>query len=250
MADLVPVTEEWKMVFEEVTIQRGEGAELQHQENLDRLGAKSLYAFIYQNFMINRHETIVLLGAMIGAAAGGWLNDVRGRKSAIHIADVIFALRSFVMAAAPDPYVLISGRLLVGLGPWSLIGRAIITFGYLDRVRMNNTFEDPMLTIRSVLNDSKDKNLRFKKAELKESEGRLKVVAERRAARSYMKTADDSYIGSCDEVDYGMRYEYDEQYKECTCGLYILSTEKIVMIKIERVKTQMHVVDTSAHEVT
>ncbi|GJY78051.1 phosphate transporter PHO1 homolog 10 isoform X1 [Tanacetum coccineum] len=102
----------------------------------------------------------------------------------------------------------------------------------LDRVRMNNTLEDPMSTIRSVLNDSKDKDLRFKKAELEEAEGRLKVVfvefyrklhllkhysyvnllafskilkkyekvAERRAARSYMKTVDDSYIGSCDEV--------------------------------------------------
>ncbi|GKB99596.1 inositol transporter 1-like protein isoform X1, partial [Tanacetum coccineum] len=52
---------------------------------------------------------------MIGAATGGWLNNVRGRKSTTLIADVIFALRSFVMAAAPDPYVLISGLLLVGL---------------------------------------------------------------------------------------------------------------------------------------
>ncbi|PWA96975.1 EXS (ERD1/XPR1/SYG1) family protein [Artemisia annua] len=104
----------------------------------------------------------------------------------------------------------------------------------LDRVRMNNTLEDPMSTIRSVLNDSKDKDLRFKKAELEEAEGRLKVVfvefyrklhllkhfsyvnllafskilkkyekvAERKAARSYMKTVDDSYIGSCDEVNH------------------------------------------------
>nr|GEZ15226.1 phosphate transporter PHO1 homolog 10 isoform X1 [Tanacetum cinerariifolium] len=104
----------------------------------------------------------------------------------------------------------------------------------LDRVRMNNTLEDPMSTIRSVLNDSKDKDLRFEKAELEEAEGRLKVVfvefyrklhllkhysyvnllafskilkkyekvAERRAARSYMKTVDDSYIGSCDEVNH------------------------------------------------
>lgn len=64
-------------------------------------------------------ETIVsmaLLGAMIGAAAGGWINDLYGRKSATLIADVIFALGSFVMAAAPDPYVLIFGRFLVGLG--------------------------------------------------------------------------------------------------------------------------------------
>nr|GEW13666.1 phosphate transporter PHO1 homolog 10 isoform X1 [Tanacetum cinerariifolium] len=46
----------------------------------------------------------------------------------------------------------------------------------LDRVRMNNTLEDPMSTITSVLNDSKDKDLRFKKAELEVAEGRLKVV--------------------------------------------------------------------------
>ncbi|KAI3714292.1 hypothetical protein L1987_72889 [Smallanthus sonchifolius] len=103
----------------------------------------------------------------------------------------------------------------------------------LDRVRINNTLENPMSTIRSVLNDSKDKDLRFKKEELKEAQGRLKVVfiefyrklhllkhyrcyvnllafskimkkyekiALRRAARSYMKTVDDSYIGSSDEV--------------------------------------------------
>ncbi|KAK9062489.1 hypothetical protein SSX86_019676 [Deinandra increscens subsp. villosa] len=71
-------------------------------------------------------ETIVsmaLLGAIIGAAAGGWLNDVQGRKSATLVADVIFALGSFVMAAAPDPYVLIFGRLLVGLG----VGIASVT---------------------------------------------------------------------------------------------------------------------------
>ncbi|GJS13630.1 hypothetical protein Tco_0408102 [Tanacetum coccineum] len=36
----------------------------------------------------------------------------------------------------------------------------------LDRVRMNNTLADPMTIIRSILNDSKDKDLRFKKAEL------------------------------------------------------------------------------------
>lgn len=46
----------------------------------------------------------------------------------------------------------------------------------LERVRINNTLESPMSTIRSVLNDSKDKDLQFKKEELKEAEGRLKVV--------------------------------------------------------------------------
>ncbi|MFS7980365.1 putative major facilitator, sugar transporter, major facilitator superfamily [Helianthus anomalus] len=52
---------------------------------------------------------MALLGTMIGAVAGGWLNDVQGRKSAMLIADVIFTVGSFVMAAGLDPYVLIFG---------------------------------------------------------------------------------------------------------------------------------------------
>ncbi|KAL8227314.1 hypothetical protein R6Q57_017146 [Mikania cordata] len=71
-------------------------------------------------------ETIVsmaLVGAMIGAAAGGWMNDAYGRKRATLLADVVFALGSFVMASAPDPYILIFGRFLVGLG----VGVASVT---------------------------------------------------------------------------------------------------------------------------
>ena len=66
---------------------------------------------------------MALLGAIIGAAWGGWVNDAYGRKKATLLADVIFALGSFVMCAAPDPYVLILGRLLVGLG----VGIASVT---------------------------------------------------------------------------------------------------------------------------
>ncbi|GAB4842962.1 Integrin alpha chain-like protein (Alpha-int1) [Ancistrocladus abbreviatus] len=71
-------------------------------------------------------ETIVsmaLVGAMIGAATGGWINDAHGRKKATLTADVVFTAGSVVMAAAPDPYVLIFGRLLVGLG----VGVASVT---------------------------------------------------------------------------------------------------------------------------
>ncbi|KAL0720555.1 hypothetical protein Bca4012_035154 [Brassica carinata] len=71
-------------------------------------------------------ETIVsmaLVGAMIGAASGGWINDYYGRKKATLFADVVFAAGAIVMAAAPDPYVLISGRFLVGLG----VGVASVT---------------------------------------------------------------------------------------------------------------------------
>ncbi|CAH9062213.1 unnamed protein product [Cuscuta epithymum] len=71
-------------------------------------------------------ETIVsmaLVGAMIGAAAGGWINDAYGRKKATLSADVVFTMGAIVMAAAPGPYVLILGRLLVGLG----VGVASVT---------------------------------------------------------------------------------------------------------------------------
>lgn len=66
---------------------------------------------------------MALVGAILGAAAGGWINDAYGRKKATLIADVIFALGSFVMAASPGPYILIFGRLLVGIG----VGIASVT---------------------------------------------------------------------------------------------------------------------------
>lgn len=71
-------------------------------------------------------ETIVsmaIAGAIVGAATGGWINDVYGRKKATLIADVIFILGAIGMAAAADPTVLILGRLLVGLG----VGVASVT---------------------------------------------------------------------------------------------------------------------------
>ncbi|XP_054779096.1 probable inositol transporter 2 [Prosopis cineraria] len=60
--------------------------------------------------------SMALVGAIIGAAVGGWLNDRFGRKATIFIADFLFFTGSVVMAAAPNPIVLIVGRLFVGLG--------------------------------------------------------------------------------------------------------------------------------------
>ncbi|KAJ4723271.1 inositol transporter 1 [Melia azedarach] len=71
-------------------------------------------------------ETIVsmaLVGAIVGAASGGWINDAYGRKKATLLADVVFTAGALIMAAAPDPYVLILGRLLVGFG----VGIASVT---------------------------------------------------------------------------------------------------------------------------
>lgn len=46
----------------------------------------------------------------------------------------------------------------------------------LDHVKIVNTFESPRSTIRGVLRDSKENNLRFKKEELKKVEQRLKMA--------------------------------------------------------------------------
>ncbi|CAA0833239.1 Inositol transporter 1 [Striga hermonthica] len=75
------------------------------------------------NFLQETIVSMALVGAMIGASVGGWINDVFGRKKATLSADVVFTIGSIFMAAAPNPYVLIFGRLLVGLG----VGVASVT---------------------------------------------------------------------------------------------------------------------------
>ncbi|KAK7358042.1 hypothetical protein VNO80_17341 [Phaseolus coccineus] len=75
------------------------------------------------NFLQETIVSMAIGGAIVGAAAGGWINDAYGRKKATLIADVIFILGAIGMAAAADPTVLILGRLLVGLG----VGVASVT---------------------------------------------------------------------------------------------------------------------------
>ncbi|KAI4297635.1 hypothetical protein L6164_037517 [Bauhinia variegata] len=60
--------------------------------------------------------SMALAGAIIGASVGGWINDRFGRKVAIILADALFLIGSVVLAAAPNPTVLIIGRVFVGLG--------------------------------------------------------------------------------------------------------------------------------------
>ncbi|XAR55887.1 hypothetical protein NMG60_11036120 [Bertholletia excelsa] len=102
----------------------------------------------------------------------------------------------------------------------------------LERVKINNTLENPISTIKGVLTDSKEKELSFKKEELRKVEERLKLVfiefyhklqllkhysfmnlsafskimkkyekvTSRSASKLYMEIVDDSYLGSSDEV--------------------------------------------------
>ncbi|PIA53032.1 hypothetical protein AQUCO_01000715v1 [Aquilegia coerulea] len=74
----------------------------------------------------NLGEAIVstaIAGAIVGAAVGGWINDNFGRKKSILMADVLFFVGALVMAIAPGPWVIIIGRVFVGLG----VGMASMT---------------------------------------------------------------------------------------------------------------------------
>ncbi|KAL6871563.1 hypothetical protein ACP4OV_014392 [Aristida adscensionis] len=71
-------------------------------------------------------ETIVSMavaGAIVGAGTGGWMNDRFGRRPSILLADLLFLTGSIVMSIAPAPWVIIVGRVLVGLG----VGMASMT---------------------------------------------------------------------------------------------------------------------------
>ena len=57
----------------------------------------------------------VLIGAVIGAATNGILADIFGRKRIIIATAVIFVLGSVLCGFAPNIYVLIASRILVGL---------------------------------------------------------------------------------------------------------------------------------------
>lgn len=67
--------------------------------------------------------SMCVAGAIIGAAFGGYFNDRFGRKLTIMVADVVFFVGAIVMAVAPAPFVIIIGRVLVGLG----VGMASMT---------------------------------------------------------------------------------------------------------------------------
>ncbi|GLJ53740.1 hypothetical protein SUGI_1146750 [Cryptomeria japonica] len=67
--------------------------------------------------------SMAIAGAIIGAAIGGWLNDRYGRRTALLIADFLFFIGAILMAASPNPGILIVGRLFVGFG----VGMASMT---------------------------------------------------------------------------------------------------------------------------
>ncbi|KAE8714882.1 Inositol transporter 4 [Hibiscus syriacus] len=67
--------------------------------------------------------SMAVAGAIFGAAIGGWMNDWFGRKLSILVADAFFFVGAIVMALAPAPWMIIVGRIFVGLG----VGMASMT---------------------------------------------------------------------------------------------------------------------------
>ena len=58
----------------------------------------------------------VLIGATVGALTAGKIADRIGRRSANMVAGGVFALSALVLAFAPNPEMLIAGRVLIGFG--------------------------------------------------------------------------------------------------------------------------------------
>ena len=72
-------------------------------------------------FVLNSVWQEIIVGVTIGAAAifaivGACANDWLGRKPVIVSASLIFAAGSLCMALAQDRYLLLTGRVIVGIG--------------------------------------------------------------------------------------------------------------------------------------
>ncbi|KAL0443021.1 UNVERIFIED_CONTAM: Inositol transporter 4 [Sesamum latifolium] len=66
---------------------------------------------------------MAVAGAIVGAGIGGLINDKYGRKKSILLADILFAVGAIVMAVSVAPWMIIIGRIFVGLG----VGMASMT---------------------------------------------------------------------------------------------------------------------------
>ena len=66
---------------------------------------------------------MAVAGAILGAVCGEWINDKFGRKISILAADILFFVGAIVMAVSHSPWMIIVGRIFVGLG----VGMASMT---------------------------------------------------------------------------------------------------------------------------
>ena len=74
------------------------------------------HTFSVSTFMIEVITSWVTLGALVGALVAGTLADGLGRRRTVRLAAVMFTIGAIVQGLAPDPAVLVAGRLIVGFG--------------------------------------------------------------------------------------------------------------------------------------
>ncbi len=72
--------------------------------------------FVLSTFALELIVSGVLVGAATGALVGGRLADVLGRRKLLIATAVIFAAGALICAGAHSPWMLITGRIIVGLG--------------------------------------------------------------------------------------------------------------------------------------
>jgi MFS family permease len=77
--------------------------------------SKRRYVQLYWHNCLQTIVSIALLGAAIGSMIVGPLSDKYGRKIITMLADFLFTIGAIVMAFAPSIFVLICGRLIVGV---------------------------------------------------------------------------------------------------------------------------------------
>jgi SP family galactose:H+ symporter-like MFS transporter len=92
--------------------------------------------FALSNLLVGIVVSAVLIGAVIGAAIGGPLADSFGRRKMILAAALIFILGAIGTSITPNVYLLIAGRIVVGIG----IGIASMTAPlYISEVSPSGT---------------------------------------------------------------------------------------------------------------
>lgn len=77
--------------------------------------------FVQQDFSMTLSErswavSMVLVGAIIGSASGGYLSDKLGRRKSIISSAVLVIIGTAVIAASSDIYLFFAGRFVIGTG--------------------------------------------------------------------------------------------------------------------------------------
>jgi len=77
--------------------------------------------FVKAQFQLNSYlegivVSSVLIGALLGAASGGYLADALGRRRSIMTAGGLFTVGAVVASVAPNAVILVIGRVVTGLG--------------------------------------------------------------------------------------------------------------------------------------